>query len=118
MWAHAFRDRALADPEGFRLIYGDSVPGYVAPEGGAAPDAAQRVRTGLTALAAAAWPHAERFHAGSGFQWSDFDPGLLAKVRPAFPDLPPPVWHSPCASGATCTAWSPGRSTATCAPGP
>ncbi|MFI9047122.1 TetR/AcrR family transcriptional regulator [Streptomyces sp. NPDC053427] len=88
-WAHAFRGWALANPEGFRLIYGDPVPGYVAPEGGAAPDAAQRVCTGLTALAAAAWPHAEHCYAGSDFQWSDFDAGLLGKVRPAFPDLPP-----------------------------
>ncbi|UQI45611.1 TetR/AcrR family transcriptional regulator [Streptomyces sp. HU2014] len=89
VWAHAFRDWALASPEGFRLIYGDSVPGYTAPEGGAAPDAAQRVCTGLTALAATAWPHAEHLYADSDFQWSDFDPGLLAKVRPAFPGLPP-----------------------------
>ncbi|CAM5740539.1 TetR/AcrR family transcriptional regulator OS=Streptomyces alboniger OX=132473 GN=CP975_11340 PE=4 SV=1 [Streptomyces alboniger] len=25
----------------------------------------------------------------SDFEWSDFDPGLLDKVRPAFPELPP-----------------------------
>lgn len=88
-WAHAFRGWALANPEGFRLVYGDPVPGYTAPEGGAAPDAAQRVCTGLTALAAAAWPQAERLYADSDFQWSDFDAGLLDKVRPAFPGLPP-----------------------------
>ncbi|MFF3456837.1 TetR/AcrR family transcriptional regulator [Streptomyces sp. NPDC002730] len=88
-WASAFRDWALANPEGFRLIYGDPVPGYRAPEGGAAPDAAHRVCTGLTALAAAAWPHAGHLYADSDFQWSDFDAGLLGKVRPAFPDLPP-----------------------------
>ena len=44
---------------------------------------------GITALAAAAWPHAEHRYADSDFAWSDFDPGLLDKVRPAFPDLPP-----------------------------
>ncbi|WP_067284477.1 TetR/AcrR family transcriptional regulator [Streptomyces jeddahensis] len=88
-WAGAFRNWALANPEGFRLIYGDPVPGYHAPEGGAAPDAARRVCTGLTALAAAAWPHAEHLYKGSEFEWSDFDPGLLDKVRPAFPELPP-----------------------------
>ncbi|WKX72523.1 TetR/AcrR family transcriptional regulator [Streptomyces sp. XD-27] len=88
-WAGAFRDWALANPEGFRLVYGDPVPGYRPPEGGAAPDAARRVCTGLTALAAAAWPHAEHLYEGSDFQWSDFDAGLLDKVRPAFPDLPP-----------------------------
>jgi AcrR family transcriptional regulator len=89
VWAHAFRGWVLANPQGFRLIYGDPVPGYQAPDGGAAPDAAHRVCTGLAALAASAWPHAEHVHAGSDFQWSDFDPGLLDKVRPAFPELPP-----------------------------
>lgn len=88
-WANAFRAWALANPEGFRLIYGDPVPGYQAPEGGAAPDAARRVCTGITALAAAAWPHARQHYQDSDFDWADFDPGLLAKVRPAFPELPP-----------------------------
>ncbi|WP_329385245.1 TetR/AcrR family transcriptional regulator [Streptomyces sp. NBC_01351] len=88
-WACAFRNWALANAEGFRLIYGDPVPGYRPPEGGAAPDAAHRVCTGITALAAAAWPHAESRYADSDFAWSDFDAGLLDKVRPAFPDLPP-----------------------------
>ncbi|MCX4547111.1 TetR/AcrR family transcriptional regulator [Streptomyces sp. NBC_01565] len=88
-WAHAFRNWALANPEGFRLIYGDPVPGYRPPEGGAAPEAAHRVCTGITALAAAAWPHAEPRYSDSDFDWSDFDPGLLDKVRPASPDLPP-----------------------------
>ncbi|MET7567392.1 TetR/AcrR family transcriptional regulator [Streptomyces sp. NPDC005492] len=88
-WANAFRRWALVNPQGFRLIYGDPVPGYQAPEGGPAPDAARRVCTGLTALAAAAWPHARHRYEDSAFDWSDFDPGLLDKVRPAFPDLPP-----------------------------
>ena len=88
-WAHAFRNWALANPEGFRLIYGDPVPGYQPPKGGAAPEAARRVCTGITALAAAAWPHAELRYSDSDFEWPDFDPGLLDKVRPAFPDLPP-----------------------------
>ncbi|MFF4491210.1 TetR-like C-terminal domain-containing protein [Streptomyces sp. NPDC001544] len=85
----AFRTWALANPQGFRLIYGDPVPGYRAPEGGPAPDAARRVCTGLTALATAAWPHARHRYEDSAFDWSDFDPGLLEKVRPAFPDVPP-----------------------------
>jgi AcrR family transcriptional regulator len=88
-WANAFRAWALVNPQGFRLIYGDPVPGYLAPEGGPAPEAAHRVCTGLTALAAAAWPHARHLYSDSEFDWSDFDPGLLGKVRPAFPDLPP-----------------------------
>ncbi|NYI04643.1 TetR/AcrR family transcriptional regulator [Allostreptomyces psammosilenae] len=88
-WAHAFRDWALANPEGFRLVYGDPVPGYRAPEGGAAPDAARRVCVGIAALAAATWDPARPPHDDGGFTWADFDPGLLDKVRPAFPDLPP-----------------------------
>ncbi|WP_461010064.1 TetR/AcrR family transcriptional regulator [Streptomyces capparidis] len=88
-WACAFRAWALANPEGFRLVYGDPVPGYRAPEGGPAPDAAHRVCTGLTALAAAAWPHLDPDLADTCFTWSDFDPALLDKVRPAFPGLPP-----------------------------
>ncbi|MFF2630982.1 TetR/AcrR family transcriptional regulator [Kitasatospora griseola] len=88
-WAGAFRAWALANPEGFRLIYGDPVPGYRAPEGGAAPDAARRVCVGIAALADAAWAHAEPAHGGADFDWDDFDAGLLDKVRPAFPALPP-----------------------------
>ncbi|MFE5585331.1 TetR/AcrR family transcriptional regulator [Kitasatospora sp. NPDC056531] len=88
-WAHAFRGWALANPEGFRLIYGDPVPGYRAPDGGPAPDAARRVCVGIAALADAAWTAAQPAHGGDEFDWDDFDPGLLGKVRPAFPALPP-----------------------------
>ncbi|MFD3995203.1 TetR/AcrR family transcriptional regulator [Streptomyces sp. NPDC058583] len=88
-WARAFRAWALANPEGFRLVYGDPVPGYKAPEEGPAPDAARRVCTGLAGLAAAAWPYAEPLYRDSAFTWDDFDAGLLDKVRPAFPELPP-----------------------------
>jgi AcrR family transcriptional regulator len=88
-WASAFRDWSLTNPQGFRLIFGDPVPGYRAAEGGAAPDAIRRICLGLTGLAAAAWPHAERVYAGSQFEWSDFDAAFLDEVRPAFPDLPP-----------------------------
>jgi len=88
-WANAFRNWSLANPQGFRLIFGDPVPGYHAPEGGPAPDAIRRICLGLNALAAAAWPHAEHLYKDSEFEWSDFDPGLLDEVRPAFPELPP-----------------------------
>ncbi|CAO5156105.1 AcrR family transcriptional regulator [Frankia sp. AiPs1] len=87
-WAGAFRGWALANPQGFRLVYGDPVPGYRAPEGGAAPDAALRLCLALMAVAAAAWPYAAPLDEGD-FDWSDFDAGLREKIRPAFPELPP-----------------------------
>lgn len=88
-WANAFRNWSLANSQGFRLIFGDPVPGYQPPEGGPAPDATRRICTGVTALAATAWPHASHLYEGSGFEWSDFDAGFLDEIRPAFPDLPP-----------------------------
>ncbi|MEV5834358.1 TetR/AcrR family transcriptional regulator [Nocardia sp. NPDC052112] len=88
-WACAFRDWALENPAGFRLIYGDPVPNYQPPEGGAAPAAEHRVCAGLTGLAAGAWPHAERQYADNGFEWSDFEPKLVDEVKAEFPGLPP-----------------------------
>ncbi|MFI1333340.1 TetR/AcrR family transcriptional regulator [Streptomyces sp. NPDC020845] len=88
-WANAFRDWALTNPEGFRLIYGDPVPGYQAPETSAAPEAEHRVCAGLTGLAAGAWPHAKELYPEAEFEWSDFDPKLAAEVREEFPGLPP-----------------------------
>ncbi|GAA2624286.1 TetR/AcrR family transcriptional regulator [Actinomadura fulvescens] len=86
-WAEAVRTWALANPEGFRLIYGDPVPGYQAPEGGPAREAAHRACTGLTGLVAAAWPQAESRQSGT-YEWSDFEPGLVEATRERFPDLP------------------------------
>jgi AcrR family transcriptional regulator len=88
-WAQAFREWALANPEGFRLIYGDPVPGYQPPEGGAAPEAEHRTCAGLTGLIAAAWPHAEPLQAEGDHRWSDFAPELVAMVHEDFPGLPP-----------------------------
>ncbi|WP_308250271.1 TetR/AcrR family transcriptional regulator [Sphaerisporangium fuscum] len=88
-WAEAFRKWALANPEGFRLIYGDPVPGYQVPEGGAAPEAEYRTCTGLTGLVAGAWDQASASQPADGHEWSDFDPHLVAMVREAFPGLPP-----------------------------
>ncbi|MGW4094294.1 TetR/AcrR family transcriptional regulator [Nocardia sp. NPDC004750] len=90
-WARAFREWSLANHDGFRLIYGDPVPGYQPPEGGAAPEAEHRVCVGLTELAAGAWPSARSLYTDYGFEWSDFDPALVEKVRAEFPNLPPAV---------------------------
>jgi len=88
-WAEAFRQWALANPAGFRLVYGDPVPGYQAPPEGAAAEAEQRACMGLTGLVAGAWPSAEKTQTHEEYQWSDFDPGLVATIRDQFPDLPP-----------------------------
>ncbi|MFD0635789.1 TetR/AcrR family transcriptional regulator [Catenulispora yoronensis] len=88
-WATAFRQWALANPAGFRLVYGDPVPGYQAPPEGAAAEAERRACTGLTGLVAGAWPDAEPLQSHGTYQWSDFDPGLVATVHERFPDLPP-----------------------------
>ncbi|WP_336216320.1 TetR/AcrR family transcriptional regulator [Nonomuraea sp. LPB2021202275-12-8] len=89
-WAQAVREWALANPEGFRLIYGDPVPGYQPPEGGPAQEAEHRACAGLTGLVAAAWPRAGSLQPdGRGYAWSDFDPGLAAQTQQEFPGLPP-----------------------------
>ncbi|WP_424636817.1 TetR/AcrR family transcriptional regulator [Embleya sp. AB8] len=88
-WAGAFRAWSVANPEGFRLIYGDPVPGYQAPPGGAAIEAAHRACAGLTGLVAAAWPSAEALQSDETYDWPDFDPTLVALVRAQFPELPP-----------------------------
>ncbi|MFI6376912.1 TetR/AcrR family transcriptional regulator [Streptomyces sp. NPDC050546] len=88
-WGLAYRTWVFENTEGFRLIYGDAVPGYVPPSGGAAPEAELRFCKSLTELAAAAWPHAEHLYADSDFEWSDFDSALLDEVRPFLPGLPP-----------------------------
>jgi AcrR family transcriptional regulator len=89
-WAQAVREWSLANPEGFRLIYGDPVPGYQAPDDGPGKAAELRACTGLVGLVAAAWPAAAPLHAdGRRYTWDDFDPGLVGHVREDFPGLPP-----------------------------
>lgn len=89
-WGEAVRTWALANPEGFRLIYGDPVPGYRPPEGGPAAEVEHRACAGLTRLVAAAWPQTDSsVVAGGDYKWSDFGPGMVADAREEFPDLPP-----------------------------
>ncbi|MDA1388252.1 MULTISPECIES: TetR/AcrR family transcriptional regulator [Glycomyces] len=87
-WGEAFRAWAVADPAGFKLVYGDPVRGYKVPEGGAAPEAASRACAGLTGLVAAAWPVKSQGPEDE-YTWDDFDPGLADLVRTKFPELPP-----------------------------
>jgi AcrR family transcriptional regulator len=88
-WGEAVRAWALTNPEGFRLIYGDPVPGYQPPEGGPAAEAEQRACAGLTGLVAAAWPHVQLTVTDDNYQWSDFGEELVTHVRAEFPGLPP-----------------------------
>ncbi len=85
----AFRGWAVAHPEEFQLVYGDPVPGYQAPEGGAATDAEHRACAVLTGLVAAAWPRVESSVSDGDYTWSDFEPGFAAVIRSSFPELPP-----------------------------
>ncbi|WP_225729520.1 MULTISPECIES: TetR/AcrR family transcriptional regulator [unclassified Nocardia] len=88
-WGEAVRRWALANPEGFRLIYGDPVPGYQPPPGGPAAEAEARACNGLVGLVAAAWSHAQALQGGDEITWSDFDADLVTHVRAEFPELPP-----------------------------
>jgi AcrR family transcriptional regulator len=89
-WAQATREWALTNPAGFRLIYGDPVPGYHSPDDGPAKDAELRACTGLIGLVAAAWPAAHALQPNDQqYSWADFDPGLTAHVQTDFPNLPP-----------------------------
>lgn len=86
---NAYRDWAVAHPAEFRLIYGDPIPGYQGPEGGAAAEAEQRACAVLTGLVAAAWPEAKDRQPAADHRWSDFGPEFVEAIRGKFPDLPP-----------------------------
>lgn len=115
-WAGAFRNWALANPEGFRLVYGDPVPGYDTPTGapprrpptGSAPGSPRsRQPPGRT-------PNTSMRAASSRGPTST--PGSSTRSARTSPACRPPPSRSPCASGGACTAWCHWRSTAICAP--
>ncbi|WP_028922233.1 TetR/AcrR family transcriptional regulator [Pseudonocardia acaciae] len=87
-WGVALREWALAHPDGFRLIYGDPVPGYQPPANGPTDQAARRVCGGLNRLVAALSGSA---NGPDGAEWSDFPPAYVAKVRAEAPELSPAV---------------------------
>jgi AcrR family transcriptional regulator len=87
--AHAYRAWAVAHPDEFRLIYGDPVPGYQPPQGGAAQEAEHRLCAVLLELVASAWPRASASQEAGDYDWSDFQPSLATLTRESFPDLPP-----------------------------
>ena len=94
-WAEAFRSWSLANPCGFRLVYGDPVPGYRPPPGGPAPGAHRRVLAALAELTAAVGPGGGAGNGDpdavdlDGYAWSDFDAGLVATARRGDPELRP-----------------------------
>lgn len=89
-WAQAMREWSLANPEGFRLIYGDPVPGYQPPDDGPGKEAELRACTGLIGLVAAAWPKVGALQPDARtYDWADFDQGLASHAREEFPGLPP-----------------------------
>jgi AcrR family transcriptional regulator len=86
---HAYRRWALHNPQGFRLIYGEPIPGYTLPATEAAASAAKRTCAVLLDLVAAAWSHPSDDWLAHPQQWSDFDPGLVSLTRDNYPQLPP-----------------------------
>ncbi|MFI9465430.1 TetR/AcrR family transcriptional regulator [Streptomyces xiamenensis] len=87
-WALAMREWSLANPEGFRLFYGDPVPGYQPPEDGPVEAASRRICGGLTHLVADAWPRAAPLQPQE-VTWADFPSPFLAKVQDGDGEVPP-----------------------------
>ncbi|CAM4189179.1 TetR/AcrR family transcriptional regulator [Kibdelosporangium persicum] len=84
-WGHALREWALANPQGFRLIYGDPVPGYQPPaDENPIDQAARRICGGLNQLVANACRPTD-----TGFTWSDFPASYRDRLQPDIPDLSP-----------------------------
>lgn len=83
-WGSALREWALANPEGFRLIYGDPIPGYEQPVDGPTDRAARRVCGGLNRLVAEVNPAGR-----PGAEWSDFPGDYVTKIRTEAPDIAP-----------------------------
>ncbi|MEV0365450.1 TetR/AcrR family transcriptional regulator [Nocardia fusca] len=85
-WGGALRTWALANPEGFRLFYGQPVPGYRPPEDGPVDRTARRVCRQLTRLVAAAGPPLSESNS-----WAELHPDYVAKVREDIPEVTPAV---------------------------
>ncbi|MFF7282312.1 TetR/AcrR family transcriptional regulator [Streptomyces griseorubiginosus] len=88
-YGQAYRSWAVANPQEFRLVYGDPAPDYQVPPCGPAAEAEHRACTALTGVVVTAWPWAQRLHADEHYTWDDYDPEFIKTVRSAFPDLHP-----------------------------
>ncbi|WP_433660923.1 TetR/AcrR family transcriptional regulator [Nocardia sp. CA-128927] len=89
-WCAELREWALAHPEGFRLIYGDPVPGYSAPDGAPVEQAAQRICGGLNELVAAVCAPNHGI-AVDNSAWSNFPEEYLTKIRADVLGLTPEI---------------------------
>jgi AcrR family transcriptional regulator len=86
-WATAFRAWAVANPAGFRLVFGDPIAGYRTPADEAARSLEDRACSGFIALVAAAWPVGAT-ETTTEDDWADFPARLVQDVRAAFPAVP------------------------------
>jgi AcrR family transcriptional regulator len=84
----AYRDWAVANPQQFKLVYGDPIPGYQTPEDIALTAAAKRSCAVLLGLVSAAWPKAKVVQGATRSRWADIDPALAAVARELHPELP------------------------------
>ncbi|WP_433042463.1 TetR/AcrR family transcriptional regulator [Dactylosporangium sp. CS-033363] len=87
-WVTAFRTWAMANPAGFRLVFGDPISGYRPPNDGTVALIENRACAGFIALVAAAWP-LDGGPAPTEHEWTDFPTALVQDVRAAFPAVPP-----------------------------
>lgn len=97
-WGKAFRSWAMAEPQGFRLIYGDPIPGYQTPTDGPSAGASRRICGGLNRLVAAAYREAATTPVVEA-DWSAFPPTYLTKIQSDVPEL------SPAAAAAAVRIW-------------
>ena len=111
--ATAYRQWAISHPEEFRLIYGDPVAGYQAPEDDAVREAEDRACAVLLRLVETGWPVPEH-PAAEPYDWADFGEATPAACASCSPTCHRRRSRWPCGRGAGCTGRWPWRSTATC----
>ncbi|MFE1958621.1 TetR/AcrR family transcriptional regulator [Streptomyces sp. NPDC059479] len=86
--AETFRKWAVNNPSGFRLIYGDPLPGSDLPEDSAVAEAERRSCMTLLGLVAGAWSAIPEAVQEVEVDWSDFHESLVGPSCAAFPHLP------------------------------
>ncbi|MCX5206708.1 TetR/AcrR family transcriptional regulator [Streptomyces sp. NBC_00237] len=84
-----FRRWAINNPAGFRLIYGDPLPGCDRPENSRIAEAERRSCMTVLGLVAGAWDSIPDEMHSAEVGWPDFHASLVAPSRAEFPHLPP-----------------------------